>query len=202
VKKQVVLPHYCDWIKEEYFYLQSQLEEFDKKALQIKQWSVTIALAGIGTAYWKGVPALLLLSSISAALFWILETQWKLFQQAHVGRIKCIERYMRFPAQELAPLQVNSYWNRHYNMFYKKWREFVRIGFWRGVLVPHLVIAIVGVLLFFLVPPAIKSEPTNSNELKSAHANRPFELGASGSIVCTTVQGYPWVTSRIGTSGI
>lgn len=141
-------------IKEEYFFLQSQIEEFDKKALQIKQWSVTIALAGIGTAYWKAVPELLLLSAFSALAFWLLEAQWKSFQQAHRGRVDLIERFMQVPGQEIVPLQISVSWAHQYNhVFKEQWSEFSRIAFWRAVIVPHLLIAGAGIGLYVLAPP-------------------------------------------------
>ncbi len=153
MSKKVKLPEYCDWIKEEYFYLHSQIEEFDKKALQIKQWSVTIAIAGIGTAYWKGVAELLLLSSLSALLFWFLETQWKLFQQSHLGRIRVIERYLRFPVKEFAPLQIHTYWNRCYKKTLRGFKCFFTVLAWRAVWIPHGAIAVAGVALYFYLPP-------------------------------------------------
>ena len=152
-KSKYQLPPHCDWIKEEYFYLHGQIEEFDKKALQIKQWSVTIALAGIGTAYWKEVPALLLLAALSAVLFWFLETQWKLFQQAHVSRIKIIERSLRYQGYDLVPLQINKFWERRYRSKYKKLSAIVDVARWRSVWIPHGLIVVTGVVLFVVSPP-------------------------------------------------
>lgn len=152
-KSKYQLPPHCDWIKEEYFYLHGQIEEFDKKALQIKLWSVTIALAGIGTAYWKEVPALLLLAALSAMLFWFLETQWKLFQQAHVYRIRTIEICLRKRAHDLVPLQINTFWEKCYQSKYKKLSALYQVARWRSVWIPHGLIIIAGILLFVFSPP-------------------------------------------------
>ena len=175
------LPPHCEWIKEEYFYLHGQIEEFDKKALQIKQWSVTIALAGIGTAYWKEVPALLLLAALSAMLFWFLETQWKLFQQAHIYRIRLIEKCLRSQSRDLVPLQINTFWEKRYKSKYKKLSALYEVARWRSVWIPHGLIIIAGILLFVVSPPE-KSETdaekeTHKKVLQNIHYNNVRRIG-------------------------
>ena len=84
-----------DWIKDEYLHLQELIQTFDQKALTIKAWSATISMAGVGIAYEQAEPSLLLISSVGALLFWLIEWRWKVFQSAHYGRIEEIEASMR-----------------------------------------------------------------------------------------------------------
>ena len=40
-----------EFLREEYFHLQSVLESYDQKSLLIKAWSVSVCLVGIGASF-------------------------------------------------------------------------------------------------------------------------------------------------------
>ncbi|MEO8418801.1 MAG: hypothetical protein ABI475_08770 [Methylophilaceae bacterium] len=58
-----------EFLRQEYFHLQSTVESFDEKALTIKAWSVTLSMVGIGAAFTAKMPLLLLLSAGASLLF-------------------------------------------------------------------------------------------------------------------------------------
>ena len=78
-------------IEAEYLRLEEIIERFDDRALTIKAWSVTLCTAGIGAGYVQTQPALFLVSSAAAILFWITEALWKENQQAFYPRTYDIE---------------------------------------------------------------------------------------------------------------
>lgn len=112
-----------DYLKEEYFKLQDQYEDYDRRALQIKGWigGGTIAALALGLnteAYQKGI---LFIISIVALCFWYLETKWKLFQYSLSDRIRIIEAHFRDDDQILVkfknpkPLQIYHWWFKTYS---------------------------------------------------------------------------------------
>ncbi|HYL84395.1 MAG TPA: hypothetical protein VE263_09180 [Candidatus Angelobacter sp.] len=134
-----------EFLRQEYFRLQEALEKFDEKALTIKAWSVTLSMAGIGTAFLKNAPILLVLSGIASFLFWLIEAWWKVFQQAFYPRIYEIEALMMGRAVEHAtsPFIAGSWviaWNAARD------RGLVwRVMFWPHVFLPHALVALIGV---------------------------------------------------------
>src|ERR1043166_1080450 len=64
-------------LKDEYVMLQNLYEDFDSKGLTIKGWSITVALATIGTAVLANRNDLLLVAFVSAIMFWYLEAYWR-----------------------------------------------------------------------------------------------------------------------------
>lgn len=135
------------FLQAEYFHLQKTVESFDERALTIKGWSVTVSMFGIGAAYLQHVPYLLLLSSGSALLFWIIEALWKTFQRAFSLRLEEMERYLNgeSTAQEFRYPYISLSWSAH-------WRSmsFLQVFFWPHVFLPHLIILLVGIILFFI----------------------------------------------------
>src|SRR5688500_5936924 len=97
-------------LAQEYFQLQKTIEDFDGRALTIKAWSVTFSAAGIGLAYDKGKPTILLVAALSALVFWIVETVWKIHQRAFYDRVERIEAYFAGAPDEIFPLQISRSW--------------------------------------------------------------------------------------------
>jgi hypothetical protein len=134
------------FLREEYFQLQKTVEDFDQRALTIKAWSVTLSMAGIGAAFIQKTPSLVVLAGMSSVLFWIVEALWKTSQQAYYHRIHSIEAHMRGEkiAQFSSPAIASS-WSvgyRHQSIF--------RIMSWPHVAMPHVVVALFGVVTWLL----------------------------------------------------
>lgn len=137
-----------DLIKYEYFKLQDFYEDFDKRIQIIKGWSITIALAAIAAGLNYKNEYLGLFASLSAVVFWIIETIWKIFQYHYRPRIVEIENAMKTnDLDTIIPLQIYSSW---FDSFKKSEINFIDIAFLTIVFIPHLPIIILG-LLFFVI---------------------------------------------------
>ena len=130
-----------EFLRQEYFNLQTTVESFDEKALTIKAWSVTLSMAGIGAAFVQEEAVLLLLSAGASLLFWLIEGSWKAFQQANYRRLRAIEDFMRGKGPEhFSSPDITGSWS-------VGWREqsLLRILFWNHVFLPHAVVVVAGV---------------------------------------------------------
>lgn len=145
-------------IEAEYLKLQEILERFDDRALTIKAWSVTLCTAGIGAAYVQKQPALFLVSSAAAILFWVIEALWKENQQAFYRRTYDIESASQAGTLlELKPFKIADSWSTSWEQRKKMWsRKEHRIEktaapgilYWPHVALPHVAVAVGGVFLF------------------------------------------------------
>ena len=100
--------NYAGILKDEYVMLQQFYEDIDEKGLNIKNWSISVALASIGAGllYHKNV---LLLTFAASVMFWILEAYWRGLSYFFVVRIKNIEKAFANGVEEKeVPLQVYS----------------------------------------------------------------------------------------------
>lgn len=129
--------HQENLLKEEYFFLQQAYEDFDRRALLIKGWSVTLSLGGIAIAFQEGSIQILILSGLVALLFWVLEAMWKLFQYCNSVRIREIESYFRGDIEYLTPLQAYSTWFKTFQES-KSWGYEISQNMLLGpVVIPH-----------------------------------------------------------------
>jgi len=110
-----------NYLKDEYFKLQDQYENYDARALQIKGWIAGGSIAGLalGISSDPDSMRLILLVVISISLcFWYLESKWKMFQYAMSDRIRVIEAHFRNDNEILikdpAPLQIYNWWFKSY----------------------------------------------------------------------------------------
>lgn len=161
-------------LRDEYFQLQKTIEDFDGRTLTIKAWSVTFSAAGLGLAYQLSKPQLLLIAAASAWVFWLIEAAWKVHQRAFYRRIDQIEDW--FAGREAssrpgegdpsrdgekgppAPLQILNEWRASYRN--ETWLElWVRPSFGLGVIMPHVLITVAGLYLYFYEPPEPPAPP-------------------------------------------
>ncbi|MCV6620948.1 MAG: hypothetical protein OIF51_04260, partial [Cellvibrionaceae bacterium] len=158
-----------DYLKEEYFKLQDQYEQYDNRALQIKGWIAAGAIAGIAIGFEDGKSAdgmLWVIIAVLSACFWYLETKWKQFQYALGDRIQVLEAYFRGDQEIIIkdpePLQIYNWWFKSYandEPIYPYEREFrprkklVRLwvaGMQPFVMLPYSLIIAVCIVLLFL----------------------------------------------------
>jgi hypothetical protein len=140
-----------DLIAQEYLQLQKVVEDFDLRAITIKAWSVTFSATGLGAAYLQGKPVLLLISALSALVFWIVEALWKTNQQAYYPRIKQIEQYFAGEkvGSPISPFAIKTAWGSAFRDEGGYWRAFKIMG-WPHVALPHVVVIIAGLGLLAL----------------------------------------------------
>src|SRR5271156_1075181 len=135
-----------DFLRQEYFRVQEAIDKFDEKAISIKAWSVTVGMAGIGTAFLKHTPGLLILSGIASLLFWLIEAWWKAFQQAFYPRMYEIESLMMghtvdHPTSPFIGGSLLLAWTTA-----RKRGQIWKILRWPHVFLPHALVALVGIL--------------------------------------------------------
>jgi hypothetical protein len=127
--------------------LQQFYEDIDEKGLNIKNWSITVALASIGAGlvYNKNI---LLIACAAAIMFWILEAYWRGLSYFFVVRIKEIEKaFADDNVEKEIPLQVYSTWSKAYQRSHD---QTFRYMFKFSSVLPHVAIAIISILLYFL----------------------------------------------------
>jgi hypothetical protein len=139
--------HQENLLKEEYFFLQQAYEDFDRRALLIKGWAVTLALGGIAIAFQEKSLQILILSGLVALLFWVLEAMWKLFQYCNSPRIQEIESYFRGEIDSLVPLQAYSTWFETFQNTESWSHEIVRNMFLGPVVIPYAPAVVVVMVL-------------------------------------------------------
>ncbi|MDO5981592.1 hypothetical protein [Flavivirga spongiicola] len=144
-------------LKDEYFNIQSKISDFDSKALTIKTWSISFSLAAMVAAFSYRAPLALLLGSISAIVFWILEAYWKTFQYAFYKRGWQIEDFFEGKNADIIPLQIGKSFSK--NLSSNSTRRFFRVLFWRHVLLPHIFIFIIGLVIYFINPESLTTAP-------------------------------------------
>ena len=138
----------ADLLKDEYVMLQNFYEDIDSKGLTIKNWAITVALAsiGAGVVYRKEI---LIAGFFAALVFWYLEAYCRGLSHFFSKRIKDIER--SFQSEEWKdelPLQVYATWSREFeDVGDQTWRYMRK----KSSLLPHLVIALVYIPLYFLM---------------------------------------------------
>ena len=138
----------AQFLKDEYIMLQHFYEDIDTKGLTIKNWAITVALAAIGTGivYRKEV---LLISFFAALVFWYLEAHWRGLSHFFSARIKDIElAFQSEKWKEESPLQVYSTWAKEYS---RSRDQTLRYMFKQSSFLPHSLIALISLLLYFLL---------------------------------------------------
>lgn len=81
-------------------------------------------------------------------LFWLLEALWKSFQAGYYQRAWAIERHFTGEEPLAAPLQIANAWFGHWQR--RGSREWARMLSWPHVALPHVVVAVIGAVLFVL----------------------------------------------------
>lgn len=137
--------NYSGMLKDEYVMLQQFYEDIDEKGLNIKNWSVTVALAtiGAGLVYHKNI---FLLTCAAAIMFWMLEGYWRGLSYFFVVRIKQIEKiFASGRAEQETPLQVYATWEEAYR---QKGDRTLHYMLKFSSMLPHVAIALVSLLLY------------------------------------------------------
>ena len=135
-------------LQAEYLHLQKTIEDFDGRALFIKAWSVTFGLVAVAGAFASHAPGVFLVASLSACLFWLLETVWKTFQLAYYARSHEIEKHFRGESQLKHPFQIGASWYRSWSKLAPP--EVKRVALWVHVALPHVFVLLLGVVFYVL----------------------------------------------------
>lgn len=122
------------FLKDEYILLQGFYEDFDRRALMIKGWSVTVAIAGLAVGFEKNIPAIWALAGVAALFFWVIDGKWRTYQYANRKRIKEIEAYFRGDSEKsIKPLQAYERWWSGYEE-----QSLCKVLYYPLVMLPHV----------------------------------------------------------------
>ncbi len=83
-----------DLLKQEYFFLQNIIEDYNKQIWVIKALGITGTGAVIGLAMQQKQGLFALVGCAIPLFFWVLESQWKHFQRGFYPRVAEIEKIL------------------------------------------------------------------------------------------------------------
>ena len=133
-------------LKQEYFFLQTTIEDYNKQIWIVKALGITATGAVIGLSLQQKQNLIALIGCAIPIFFWILESQWKHFQHGFYPRIFKIESTFKDKYNLLSPF-IFSEWNQSFkrNIPYK------RKGYlWDGLLNTSVMISYILEIVFLL----------------------------------------------------
>jgi uncharacterized membrane protein len=136
-------------LQAEYYHLQKTIEDFDGRALTIKAWSVTFGLAALLGGFAGQARTAFLFAAAGAAMFWLLEAAWKLFQLGYYARVEQIERHFRGEAAIDVPHQISASWQSWWKS--QSRQRLGRVALWPHVALPHVFVVVAGVVCYFTI---------------------------------------------------
>ena len=136
-----------DLLKQEYFFLQTTIEDYNKQIWLIKALGITGTGAVITLALQQTQPLIPLIGIAIPIFFWILESQWKHFQRGFYPRIAKIETILQQDCGLRCPA-IYTGWSSTFK------REPIskRQGYlWDGLLNPSVFISYLLEIVFLLL---------------------------------------------------
>jgi len=143
-----------DLLKQEYFFLQTTIEDYNKQIWIIKALGITGTGLLINLVIQKNENIIALIGCVIPLFFWILESQWKHFQHGFYPRIIQIEKILTLECNFRSPA-IFFEWHRAF----KRSNSRKRYGYlWDGLLNPSVFITYVIeigflVILYFIELP-------------------------------------------------
>ena len=103
-----------DLLKQEYFFLQTTIEDYNKQIWAIKALGITGTGAVLALMLQQKINAraIALIGSAIPLFFWILESQWKHFQRGFYPRVAEIESI--FSQRSLSSPRIYTGWSFHF----------------------------------------------------------------------------------------
>jgi hypothetical protein len=136
-----------DLLKQEYFFLQSTIEDYNKQIWVIKALGITGTGAVIVLALQQKQSLIALLGSAIPIFFWVLESQWKHFQRGFYPRVAEIEEIL-LEGYDLRSPAIFSSWC---NSFRRNMNAQCRGYLWDGLLNRTVFVSYVLEIVFLLV---------------------------------------------------
>jgi hypothetical protein len=134
---------------QEYRELEAGIRQFTANSMQTKNWSVAVGLAGILVAFIQKQPAILLLSPITAVLFWVMDARWRAYLFCFIERQKEIESYFLGEVQQYIGPQINRSFDRSFDRMKNEvsaWK-FARNS---SIHIPHSIVALIAISAYAL----------------------------------------------------
>lgn len=126
-----------DLLKQEYFFLQTTVEDYNKQIWVIKALGITGTGAVIALTFQHSKPQIALFGSAIPLFFWILESQWKHFQRGFYRRVAELETILRDQYHLKGPAIFGGWCHA-----FKRQAPFKRKGYlWEGLLNPSVFVS-------------------------------------------------------------
>ena len=139
-------------LKQEYFFLQNTIEDYNKQIWVIKALGITGTGAVIGLALQQKEGLIALIGCVIPLFFWILDSQWKHFQRGFYPRVVEIERILTLEYSLRSPA-IFFEWSRAL----KRNPTPQRNGYlWDGLFNPTVYVSYVLEIIFLLLISFIK----------------------------------------------
>ena len=139
-------------LKQEYFFLQTTIEDYNKQIWVIKALGITGTGAVISLALQQKQSLIALVGCAIPVFFWVLESQWKHFQRGFYPRIAEIEKILTLECNLRSPA-IFCEWSRAF----KRSAAPKRNGYlWDGLLNPTVYISYVLEIGFLLLLSLMK----------------------------------------------
>lgn len=134
-------------LKEEYFFLQNTVEDYNRQIWVIKSLGITGIGAAIVLTLQQNRGLIALMGCALPIFFWVLESQWKHFQRGFNPRVAELEKLLLNDCQLRGPA-IYSSWGRSF----KRSATSKRQGYlWDGLLNPSVFVSYlleIGFLVF------------------------------------------------------
>jgi hypothetical protein len=143
-------------LKEEYFFLQTTIEDYNKQIWAIKALGIAGAGAVIVITLQQSQNVIALIGCAIPVFFWVLESQWKHFQRGFYPRVAEIERILTQEYNLCGPAIFGGWTRAFKRSTTPKHRGYL----WDGLLNPSvflsywLAIAFLVFLSFQTLPPS------------------------------------------------
>lgn len=134
-------------LKQEYFFLQTTIEDYNKQIWAIKALGITGAGALIVLALQQDKSLIALVGCTIPIFFWVLESQWKHFQRGFYPRVADIEKVLLETCNLKGPAIFNSWCYSFKRVTVPKRKGY----FWEGLLNPSVFMSYVLELGFLLL---------------------------------------------------
>ncbi|HAZ49803.1 MAG TPA: hypothetical protein DCZ55_36490 [Cyanobacteria bacterium UBA11371] len=139
-------------LKEEYFFIQNTIEDYNRQIWVIKALGITGTGAAIALTLQEKQGLIALLGCAIPAFFWVLEGQWKHFQRGFYPRAAELERILVTEYNLRGPAIFGD-WSR----VFKRTNKPKRNGLlWDGILNPSVFISYVLEIGFLLMLSIVK----------------------------------------------
>lgn len=145
-------------LKQEYFFLHTIIEDYNKQIWTIKALGITGTGAVIGLFIQQKIQIVCLIGISIPLFFWILESQWKHFQHGFYPRINDIELKLKNQFSLSCPAIYDS-WHQAFNRKnHTQCRGYSRGYIRDGLLNPSVFITYILQILFLLILYMLKLE--------------------------------------------
>ncbi|MDJ0637088.1 MAG: hypothetical protein QNJ34_28185 [Xenococcaceae cyanobacterium MO_188.B29] len=144
---ETIAPSKFELLKQEYFFLQTTIEDYNKQIWLIKALGITGTGAVLGLTLQQKQELILLVGCAIPLFFWILESQWKHFQRGFYPRVAKIESILREEMNLCSPAIFSDWCQAFQRSTTSRRRGYI----WDGLLNPSVFVSYILEIVFLLI---------------------------------------------------